>query len=110
MTLAMTPALLYGLAGAALVGVGVYGLAVRTHLLRRILALNVIGSGVFLVFVAMAYRTPGGAPDPVPHAMVLTGIVVAISATAVALALTIRLAQAQPQDEGQEGGDSGHDG
>jgi multicomponent Na+:H+ antiporter subunit C len=36
----------------------------------------------------------GGAVDPVPQAMVITGIVVAISATALALALVLRIANA----------------
>ena len=45
--------------------------------------------GVFMMLVALASRTTGIAtrPDPVPHAMVLTGIVVAVSATALGLAL-----------------------
>jgi len=36
--------------------------------------------------VAIAYRGPE-APDPVPHAMVVTGIVVAFASTALAVAL-----------------------
>jgi multicomponent Na+:H+ antiporter subunit C len=82
----------YGLAGAALIAVGLYALVVRAHLLRKIIALNVIGNGVFLTLVAAAPRL--GAPDPVPHAMVLTGIVVAVSATALALALAVRVRDA----------------
>ncbi len=60
-------------------------------LLRRVLAVNVAGGGVFLLLVAVAYRGPGVAPDPVPHALVLTGIVVAFGATSLALALARRL-------------------
>ena len=48
-----------------------------------------MGSGAFLVFVGLAQRD--GAVDPVPQAMVLTGIVVAVAATALALALARRL-------------------
>ncbi|MCB4821311.1 NADH-quinone oxidoreductase subunit K [Roseicella aerolata] len=85
-------ATLYGLAGAALVGIGLYGLAVQAHVLRKILAFNLIGSGVFLVFGAVAGRGGGaGGGDPVPQAMVITGIVVALSATALAVALALRL-------------------
>ena len=40
-----------------------------------------------------AARVAGDRPDPVPHAMVLTGIVVAVSATALALALACRIHQ-----------------
>jgi len=66
-------------------------LIVHAHLLRKILAINIMGSGVFLVLVSLAARTQGVAPDPVPHAMVITGIVVAISASALALALMLRI-------------------
>jgi multicomponent Na+:H+ antiporter subunit C len=86
----VTAATLYALGGVALVAIGLYGLIVRDHLVRKVLALNVMGSGVFLVLVGLADRT-GGPPDPVPHAMVLTGIVVAVSATAVALVLSVRV-------------------
>ncbi len=87
----MTLTLWYALTGVALLVVGVYGLVSRVHILRQILAVNIMGAGVFLVLVAGAHRRPSGAIDPVPHAMVLTGIVVAVSATAVALALARRL-------------------
>lgn len=83
----MTPPLLYALAGVVLFSIGVGGLITAAHPLRQVLSFNVAGSGVFLFLVAMAYRTPGPLPDPVPHAMVLTGIVVAVSATALALLL-----------------------
>lgn len=78
---------LYLLAGAALFAIGFYSMVVQAHLLRRILALNVMGSGVFLVYIALGAQTTGPIPDPVPHAMVLTGIVVSVCATGLALAL-----------------------
>jgi len=82
---------LYALAGVGLFTLGLYALIVHAHLLRKILAINVMGSGVFLVLVALGGRSPGASPDPVPHAMVITGIVVAVSATALALALMLRV-------------------
>ena len=88
----MSAVLAYGLAGAGLIAIGLYALIVRRHLLRKILAVNVVGNGVFLVLVALAQRS--GVPDPVPQAMVLTGIVVAVSATALALALAVRVRDA----------------
>ena len=87
----MNSTFLYALLGVGLFTLGLYALIVHAHLLRKILAINVMGSGVFLVLVALGGRTPGAAPDPVPHAMVITGIVVAISATALALALMLRV-------------------
>jgi multicomponent Na+:H+ antiporter subunit C len=87
----MTPAFLYALVGVGLFIFGLYALIIYAHLMRKILAINIMGSGVFLVLVALAARTQGAAPDPVPHAMVITGIVVAVSATALALALMLRV-------------------
>jgi len=85
----MSTALIYAVAGIALFFVGVAGLILQTHLLRKILAFNIMGSGVFLVLVGLGQRD--GMPDPVSQAMVLTGIVVAVAATALALALARRL-------------------
>jgi multicomponent Na+:H+ antiporter subunit C len=87
----MNPVLLYALAGVMLFSLSLYAVIVQAHLLRKILALNIMGSGVFLVLVALARRNAGGSPDSVPQAMVLTGIVVAVSATAFALALACRV-------------------
>jgi multicomponent Na+:H+ antiporter subunit C len=70
---------------------GLYALIVQAHLLRKVLALNIITSGVFMVLIGLARTDASTAPDPVPQAMVLTGIVVAVAATALALALIERL-------------------
>jgi len=84
----MGEATLYGLCGAALVGLGLFGLIVHPQPLRKILAFNLIGGGVFLLFGAIARRgaAAGFGGDPVPQALVITGIVVAFSATALAVA------------------------
>lgn len=95
----MSTVLLYALAGIGIFTFGLYALIVHAHLLRKILAINVMGSGVFLELVALGGRTPGAVPDPVPHAMVITGIVVAISATALALALMLRVQMATGRAE-----------
>jgi multicomponent Na+:H+ antiporter subunit C len=76
-------------AGLGLLVIGTWALVLRAHLVRKVLAINIMGSGVFLMLVAGA-----GAHDPVPQAMVITGIVVAVSATALALALVLRIAHA----------------
>jgi len=82
---------LYALSGVALFGIGFHGILFRRNLVRKVLALNLMGPGIFLVFVALSVRAPSGTPDPVPQAMVLTGIVVAVSASALMLALFRRL-------------------
>lgn len=87
----MNAASLYALVGMGLFSLGLHALIVHAHLLRKILAINVMGSGIFLVLVALARRTGEAQPDAIPHAMVITGIVVAVSATALALTLMLKL-------------------
>ncbi|WP_437579417.1 cation:proton antiporter subunit C [Sorangium sp. So ce887] len=82
---------LYALSGVVVLAVALYGLFSSEDLVRKVIAANLVGSGVFLFLVALARRASGGIPDPVPHALVLTGIVVSVSATALALALARRL-------------------
>lgn len=79
--------LLYAFTGFLLFILGFRQLIVQAHLLRKIMAANIMGAGIFMILIAMAARRLP--PDPVPHAMVLTGIVVAVSVTAFALTLTV---------------------
>lgn len=85
----MSAALLYAMTGCALFALGLAATVLLEEALRRVLAFNVMGSGAFLVFVGLAQRE--GVVDPVPQALVLTGIVVALAATALALALLRRI-------------------
>jgi len=98
----MTPTELYGLVAVAILSLALYTLIASHDLLRRIIAANVMGSAVFLLFVSLSYR--GAEPDPVPHAMVLTGIVVAVAATGLAVVLVRRMhadgASELPEDRG----------
>ena len=95
----MSVPFLYALVGIGLFCLGFHALIVHDHLLRKILAINVMGSGVFLVLVALAKRGGDLPPDPVPHAMVITGIVVAVSATALALRLMLKVKAATGRAE-----------
>lgn len=105
------PHLVYLLASAGVIGIGVYGLLAADHLLRKMLALNLLGSGVFLLMVTLPAR--GGSPDPVSQALVLTGLVVALSVTAFGLALLDRLYRETGEiridgtSDGNNGGTSG---
>jgi multicomponent Na+:H+ antiporter subunit C len=91
----VTAATLYGLCAAGLVGIGLYGLIVDPHPFRKILAFDLMGGGVFLMFGVIARRGAGAGfdRDPVPEALVITGLVVGFAATTLALALLIRLAE-----------------
>jgi multicomponent Na+:H+ antiporter subunit C len=89
----MSAATLYGLCSAVLVGLGLFGLIAHPQPLRKIVGFNLIGGGVFLLFGVVAHRgaAAGFGGDPVPQALVITGIVVAFSATALAVTLVLRL-------------------
>lgn len=98
---------LYAVTSIGLVCLGLFRLVTSDHLLRSIIALNVMGSGVFLLLVAVARRNVSEVPDPVPHAMVLTGIVVAVSVTGLALAIVRRIHDAESRAPREESGPAG---
>ena len=89
----MNASTLFGLCAAALVGLGLYGLMTNPQPLRKILAFNLIGNGVFLICAVIARRGAalGMGGDPVPQALLITAIVVAFAASALAVALVLRL-------------------
>jgi len=102
MTDLSSPFILFLFTAASLVAIGVYGFITGPEPLRRVLALNIISAGIFMLMVVLAYRNVGDGAvntpaDPVLHALVLTGLVVAVSATAFALALLARLEQPEPE-------------
>jgi multicomponent Na+:H+ antiporter subunit C len=91
----MSAVTVFGLCAAFMVGLGLYGLITNPQPLRKIISFNLLGSGVFLLFGVVGRRgaAAGIGNDPVPQALVITGVVVAFSATALAVALLLRLVQ-----------------
>ena len=102
--------LLFGISAGSLILVGIYGVLTKTNVIRILLALNILETGINLLIVALGYfedgETPiiqqvveGGRPlqfvDPLPHALVLTSIVIGLGTTALALGLTIRYYEKQ---------------
>lgn len=87
----MTTFAIYSVGAALLVGIGIHGVLTQEHLIRKILALNVLSGGVFLFLIAVAFRPGPGAADPVPQALVLTGIVVAVSVTGFGVSVARRV-------------------
>jgi multicomponent Na+:H+ antiporter subunit C len=85
----VTSYLVYSLGGVLLYALGTYGLLARRHLIHKVISANFMGSGVFLILIGLGNRAQGG-PDPVPQAMVLTGIVVTVALTALGLAIVKR--------------------
>ncbi|MBS3997106.1 MAG: NADH-quinone oxidoreductase subunit K [Hydrogenophaga sp.] len=90
--------LFYLCIGGGLFVLGLHSLLLRPHWLRAIMAINIMGSGVFMVMVALARR--GDTTDPVLHALVVTGLVIAVSATAFALRLASGLLERTKKPEG----------
>jgi multicomponent Na+:H+ antiporter subunit C len=86
----MNSLLLYSITGLGLFSIGLLGIVLASHVMRKILALNVMGIGIFMFLIALA-KQGESLVDPVPHAMVLTGIVIAAAGTALALNLMVRL-------------------
>jgi multicomponent Na+:H+ antiporter subunit C len=89
-------------AAVVLFCIGLYMLVAKSNLLKKLLGLNVMQTAVFAFIVTSGMIEGGGPPlrvegaeppfvSPIPQAMVLTGIVVAVSLTAVALALIIQV-------------------
>jgi multicomponent Na+:H+ antiporter subunit C len=62
---------LFALCACALVGIGLYGLIVQPHPLRKLVSFNIMGTGVFVLFGALAKRgrrrcslLPSSLPSP----------------------------------------------
>jgi len=91
----MTAVRVFGVCAALAVGLGLYGLITNPQPLRKITAFNILGSGVFLLFGVIGRHgaAAGVGSDPVPQALVITGVVVAFAATALAIALLLQLFQ-----------------
>lgn len=85
----MTQDMLYSVSGILLFAIGLAGLIIAAHIIRKLIAVNTMGIGVFMVLLATARH--GAVTDPLPHAMVLTGIVVAVAGTALCLWLALRI-------------------
>jgi len=85
-----------------LVGLGLFVLVDDDNLVKKVVGLNLFQTGIYLFYVAGAFRVggrspltvdPGGGPyvNPLPHVLVLTAIVVGVSVTALAAALVVRI-------------------
>ncbi|MDF2998858.1 MAG: NADH-ubiquinone oxidoreductase subunit [Xanthobacteraceae bacterium] len=97
----MSPGTVFGIMAAGLIGIGLFDLIIRPSALRKLLAFNIMGAGVFLLFGLAGQRgaSAGFPGDPVPQAIVITGIVVAFAASALAIALLLRLIEVEHGDD-----------
>lgn len=86
-----------------LFGIGFMILLLNNNLIKKIIGMNIMDTSIFLLFILIGYIDGKEAPiivgaklsevgyiNPIPTALMLTGIVVAVSVTACMLALTIK--------------------
>jgi len=92
------------LMSAAIMAIGLYALALRDNLIKKIMGLSIFSGGIHVLLISLGYRAGGIAPilsgvnfnqlaatmvDPLPQALVLTSIVINLSITAFALAIIV---------------------
>lgn len=93
----------YYLVAVILFVIGLHTMLTHSNLIKKVIAMNIMDTSVFLLFVAVGY-VGGAAPpvvslvreetvyvNPLPSALILTGIVVAVSVSAYALGLAIKI-------------------
>ncbi|MFP4177255.1 MAG: sodium:proton antiporter [Acholeplasmataceae bacterium] len=91
--------------GIAIFLIGLHTVVTHSNLIKRIIGVNIMGSGVFLFFIAIGNVTGGRPPlieqgtadvpyiNPLPSVLILTGIVVVVSITVYSLSLVVRIYQ-----------------
>ncbi len=95
---------LYYIASFGLILIGLYIMLIKKNLIKIIIGLSVIDTGVNILLITMGYLRKGTAPifskenllpsrmvDPIPQALVLTAIVIGVAILALALTLAIVL-------------------
>lgn len=85
----------------ALLLLGAWGVLAKRNLVKKIIGLNIMDSGIILLFIYRGSLWGGSAPilvdgrtdivDPVPQALMLTAIVVGVCLTTLGLALAYRI-------------------
>lgn len=92
---------MYYLVAVILFVIGFHTMLTHNNLIKKIMGMNIMDTSLFLFFVSIGYIRGGQAPiitagvsnyvNPVPSALILTGIVISVSFTAFALALVVLL-------------------
>ena len=88
-----------------LMTIGLYGMLAKRNLIKKLIGMNILQTAIFLFFIEGSSKLGATVPvidpqlgndpvkyvNPLPHALMLTGIVVGIALTGVALALLIKI-------------------
>lgn len=94
----MSQSLIYSTCAISMFCIGLLGFMLLTDVIRKVLSINIMGIGIFMLLVATSAMAPG-LIDPIPQAMVLTGIVVAAAGSALMLQLAIQIEQQYKADK-----------
>lgn len=81
--------------------IGLYGLLARRNIIKTVISLAIIQSGIILFFLTINYEpnkvppigdvTISQAVDPLPQALMITAIVIGVAVTAVSLTMFMSL-------------------
>jgi multicomponent Na+:H+ antiporter subunit C len=85
--------------------IGLYGALAKRNLVKKLIGMNILQTAIFLFFIEGATKLGATVPvidpqlgtdpakyiNPLPHVLILTGIVVAVSITGLALAFMISI-------------------
>ena len=95
---------IYYIGAFGLIFIGLFIILIKRNLIKVIIGLGILDTGINLFLIAIGYISKGTAPifskpdlnagnmvDPVPQALVLTSIVIGVAILALALSLAIRL-------------------
>lgn len=94
--------------------IGLYTVIASPNLVKKVIGLSVFQTAIFLLLISLSKVAGGTVPitvppaevysNPLPHALVLTAIVVSVSTLAVALAILINIKRAYGTVEEDEMG------
>ncbi len=82
--------------------VGLFGLLTRKHIIKIFISIAIMESAIFLLFIGLTFKIDFIAPildtahvnisnmnDPIPHAMILTAIVIGMAVLALGVSFAI---------------------
>ena len=87
--------------------IGLYGILGKRNLVKKLIGINIMQAAVILFFIIFAFKRGASVPirldslganadqymNPLPHALMLTAIVVSVATTGLALTLLRRIYQ-----------------
>lgn len=88
----------------ALMLVGFYGVMAKSNMVKKAISLGLFQTGILVFYITIGKVAGGTAPvntamdapytNPLPHALMLTAIVVGVATLAVALAIIVNIREA----------------